>query len=186
MATKHFASGLAMLLAAAGLAACTTIRNLSPQYSEGDVADKGLVVFSTSADTLSTAEAASLVLLREQEGGPPVALEGFFIDSPFQASQSPTEHRAVSWRALEPGRYILSIGISNPYRCYVRAPEYHFAVGPGERLYLGEFHRAAPGIRVLDGSARDMQYFSEHSGIRNIDGFRNAKLEVVQFKQDSC
>ncbi len=165
------------LVAIITFSACKTMSAPSPDYSKHQLEDKGLVLFSTSADVTTHSSAIGFTFFRIDSTNKKQVLEAFFLNNAFQKSHATSEHMNVHWRALEPGKYGFQVGAANPFLYVSKASEYYFTVEPGKQLYLGNFHFANREIGILDKYNRDFDYFSTHASRLQVTNFEKTTVE---------
>jgi len=138
----------------------------SADFTAADLAGKGLVLLSTSADW--TRQIGTVFMLKRIEpkkyGSKRLKYIDMFYADTFQIeSHSATEHMNVHWRAIEPGEYVLERALADTTQCFQDFISYRFSVTAATSVYLGEF-RVQDGLpAVRDNYQRDYTYFSEHT-----------------------
>ncbi len=140
------------------LLGCATAGNIAENLTsvpEG----KGLVLFSTGADTTNFAKSTSLALVQG------TSLKKYDkviinIDYPF-SSNFPNEHGHVRTLSLPEGDYYLMPSSVNPYFVTTRAPVFKFRATKDHITYIGNFHLSAtPSLSWSDSKyKRDVDYF---------------------------
>jgi hypothetical protein len=80
-----------------------------------------------------------------------------------RACERPPRGANFRWLALDPGRYVIDMGLANPYQCFKLSPEFHFTLSEPQPVYLGEFRPEAESISVFNYMDRDVAYFRSHA-----------------------
>jgi hypothetical protein len=132
-----------------------------------DILDKSsgrsIVLLSTSAAVESHAFAKGIIISKVGDDGKRSPVTAYSLDNPWEATDIPQEHIKLRWLALDPGAYVIEMGLANPYFCVFEAPEFHFTLDASQRVYLGEFRAGAARFDVSDHMDRDVAYFHSHA-----------------------
>jgi hypothetical protein len=159
------------LLLVSSLAGCATPGQGTAENLTSIPQNRGLVLFSTSADKTNLSFSTVLTLV---EGASLNKYDKVYIniDYPF-SSNFPDEHAHVRTLALPQGEYFLLPSSGNPYLVMARAPVYKFKVSNDRIAYIGNFHLANNALRWEESKLkRDVDYF-----VRKNPGMANVPVE---------
>jgi hypothetical protein len=147
--------------------------------------DKGVVVFSTSADSTSSVASIGLYLVQAatRKRYDRVVIN---IDYPFK-SHFPSEHAHVRSLTLPAGDYYFIPYGDNAIFCLVKYPTYGFSVEAGSIAYLGAFRLSSNALTVSSyRRERDVAYFVDRNPSLRSEEIKPEALVIGDRSVDSC
>lgn len=164
---------------------CATVGGGIVENLERIPTNRGLVLFSTSADKTNLASSTSLRLV---EGSTLKSYDKVIINLDYPFFGSPFHVRSL---VLPEGWYYLQPTSVNPHLAVTETPIYRFRVRAGSATHIGSFHLSLSQVsrpirsRKIHGSliwssetyARDVEYFRSKNPESNGISFQRQTIE---------
>jgi len=155
-----------VLLIVAGCA--TTGAEVAENFQKPQVG-RGIVVFSTSADSTSLSSPVALTLVNGEnlKSYDKVIIQ---VNGNFQKSSFPNIHSTVKALELPAGTYyLLGKGI-NPYLVTTKSPVFKFEITSGKVQYIGNIYFTGAALNwSLNYKDRDIDFFREKNRELNLE-----------------